>query len=204
MNNQNTKPNSLVEGISEKKPLTEKPNKLSSDSNISKNSHIDNYNIYRDIDEELDKLRKVIPGIYDGWDIVEVKNFIHKQIDKAVMETEVKTGLANFKVCREEIDKAIDKTNREWEKKNKEICICAAVLSEDGQIIRGHRHGDCFHTIIRMGLKVDKKMEAQGFITSKNRFVSREEGRKLQDAAGIKSADPEGYHGNTLFSEDLY
>ena len=47
------------------------------------------------------------------------------------------------------------------------------------------------------------KME-QGFITSKNRYVSREEGRKLQDEAGIKSIDKDGYRYNTLFSEDLY
>jgi len=44
----------------------------------------------------------------------------------------------------------------------------------------------------------------QGFVTSKNRYVSREEGRSLQEAAGIKSAGKDGYRGNTLYSEDLY
>ena len=44
----------------------------------------------------------------------------------------------------------------------------------------------------------------QGFITSENRYVGREEGRILQDKAGIKSADKGGYRGKTLFSEDLY
>lgn len=94
---------------------------------------------------------------------------------------------------------------REDEKQLKEICICAAVKTECGKVIRGHRHCFCFQTILYMGLKIDRRSSAQGFITSRNRFVSREEGRKLQDAAGIPSADlPEGYKGKTLFSEDLY
>lgn len=88
--------------------------------------------------------------------------------------------------------------------KEKEICICAAVIATDGSIIRGHRHGDCFQTMRRMGLKPKRDLNAQGFVTSNNRFITREEGRKLQEVAGIKSADPEGYRGNTLFSEDLY
>lgn len=94
--------------------------------------------------------------------------------------------------------------DRELREKEKEICICAAVLTTDGSIIRGHRHGDCFHTITRIGKGINATYAAQGFMTSKNRFVGREEGRKLQDAAGIKSADKEGYRGHTLFSEDLY
>lgn len=53
-------------------------------------------------------------------------------------------------------------------------------------------------------LKEADDMYSQGFITNRGRFVSRTEGRKLQDAAGIPSADREGYRGNTLFSEDLY
>jgi hypothetical protein len=87
---------------------------------------------------------------------------------------------------------------------NKEICICAAVKSTDGIIFRGHRHGDCMVTIQNLNKYIDTAINAQGFITSKNRFVTREEGRILQDKANIKSADPEGYRGKTLFSEDLY
>ena len=83
----------------------------------------------------------------------------------------------------------------------KEIVICAAIKYKDGTIIRGHRHGDCAFDCDRP-LNKDFKGCVQGFITSKNRFVTREEGRKLQDAAGIKSVD--GYRSNTLFSEDLY
>lgn len=87
---------------------------------------------------------------------------------------------------------------------NKEICICAAVKATDGTIIRGHRHGDCMHSIVRRGKKPAKDFNAQGFITSRNRFVDREEGFKLQIEAGIKSANPEGYRPGWLFSEDLY
>lgn len=90
------------------------------------------------------------------------------------------------------------------EKMMKEICICAAVKATNGKIVRGHRHGDCMQTILRMGLKISRSVNSQGFVTSRNRYVTREQGRKLQDAAGIKSADPEGYRGTTLFSEDLY
>lgn len=87
----------------------------------------------------------------------------------------------------------------------KEICICAAVKATDGTVVRGHRHGFCMQAIIYMGKQVDRRSEAQGFITSRNRYVTREDGRKLQDAAGIPSADlPDGYKGDTLFSEDLY
>ena len=86
----------------------------------------------------------------------------------------------------------------------KEIVICAAVKTTDGIAVRGHRHGDCIRTIITMGKKVSKSIDSQGFITSRNRYVTREIGRKLQDKAKIKSVDPEGYRGTTLFSEDLY
>lgn len=95
----------------------------------------------------------------------------------------------------------------------KEICICAAIKLGD-KIWRGHRHGDAMQAmreelswkktgeevmnIITKGIPID------GFITSENRFVNREEGRKLQDEAGIKSASEDGYRANTLFSEDLY
>lgn len=87
----------------------------------------------------------------------------------------------------------------------KEIVICAAVKTRSGKVFRGHRHADAIKVAHDAGwTHQDLSFADQGFITSRNRYVTREEGRKLQDAAGIKSADPEGYHGTTLFSEDLY
>lgn len=86
----------------------------------------------------------------------------------------------------------------------KEIAICAAVRTTTGKVFRGHRHSDCFMAIKGRFLIPGDKEEDQGFITSRNRYVDRIEGKKLQDAAGIPSLDPNGYHGNRLFSEDLY
>lgn len=90
-----------------------------------------------------------------------------------------------------------------------EVCICAAVQLPDGRVIRGHRHHDCF-AAIGMLRTVDASIPSrstlfpQGFVTSRNRFVGRDEGLILQQAAGIQSAAPGGYRGSILFSEDLY
>lgn len=84
---------------------------------------------------------------------------------------------------------------------NKEICICAAIIDETGYVWRGHRHADCIQLLTEAG-RIYKE-STQGFVTSKNRFVDRYEGYKLQIAAGIKSASG-GYRGERLFSEDLY
>ena len=86
----------------------------------------------------------------------------------------------------------------------REIVICAAVLTTDGKIFRGHRHSDCIHAIKRRRLKPGEHPSDQGFITSRNRYVTREKGRWLQDAAEIPSVNPAGYMAGTLFSEDLY
>lgn len=86
-----------------------------------------------------------------------------------------------------------------------EIVICAAIKTRHGEVIRGHRHADAIHTALREGHKLtDLSFADQGFVTSYNRYVSRETGRKIQDVAGIPSASPEGYMPGTLFSEDLY
>ena len=59
---------------------------------------------------------------------------------------------------------------------DKEICICAAI----------------------------RAVTEQGFITSRNRFVGREEAMRLHRAAGLKSAAYGELRGDILFSEDLY
>lgn len=97
-----------------------------------------------------------------------------------------------------------------------EIVICSAIRLEDGRVFRGHRHGDCIRTAHDLVMYQHEKFDGphwqcpygdgQGFITSKNRYVTREEGMRLQLAAGIesKSLDGKGYRGDELFSEDLY
>ena len=84
-----------------------------------------------------------------------------------------------------------------------EICICSAVKTPAGLVIRGHRHCDALRTLAETGHMYCRDAE-QGFVTSRNRFVSRREGLALQAAAGIPSARTSGYHATLLFSEDLY
>jgi len=87
-----------------------------------------------------------------------------------------------------------------------EIVICAAVRLEDGRIFRGHRHTDALRTSCDVVGDTWKCPygDDQGFITSRNRYVTREEALQLQHAAGIPSACPSGYRARQLFSEDLY
>ena len=84
-----------------------------------------------------------------------------------------------------------------------EIVICAAVIGVDGRVIRCHRHNHGIAVLAELKVKLRPDHDAQGFITSKNRYVNRKEGLQLQLAAGIPSADIGGY-GKELFSEDLY
>ena len=88
----------------------------------------------------------------------------------------------------------------------KEICICAAMQCKNGgAIIRGHRHRDCLERIFKKGMYLDQDLYVMGFITSRNRFVDRREGFKLQKEAGVKSVSMDGYNSaGWLFSEDLY
>jgi hypothetical protein len=88
--------------------------------------------------------------------------------------------------------------------REKEICICAAVVTTEAEVYPCHRHADGIIAIKNDGKEVCSDQKAQGFLTSKNRFISREEAYKLQIEAGIKSASPDGYYPPELFSEDLY
>lgn len=85
-----------------------------------------------------------------------------------------------------------------------EICICAAVQAEEGIVIRGHRHHDAMRAARLAFCTVKQGEDAQGFITSRGRYVTRREGRQLQEAADIGSYSSGGYRGDLLFSEDLY
>jgi len=83
-----------------------------------------------------------------------------------------------------------------------EVCICAALLLDNGYIVRGHTHADCYSVA-----KEFKPIEVKddGFVTSNNRFVDREEGMKLQLEAEIPSIRLSGFvHSTRLYSEDLY
>lgn len=81
---------------------------------------------------------------------------------------------------------------------------------ETGIVITGHRHGHCIWTLLSLTGKrtvthaEDAAGESkQGFLTSKNRFVDREEGLIIaldQDQV----LDISQIRGKQLFSEDLY
>ena len=89
----------------------------------------------------------------------------------------------------------------------KEFVICAAIRMKDGYIIRGHRHSDAIATMKGIPRYKDEWAfgEDQGFVTSKNRYVTRKEGYEIQKAAGIESHDKENpYVERELYSEDLY
>lgn len=88
-----------------------------------------------------------------------------------------------------------------------EICICAAWDTEEGVIVRGHRHNYCRDTAIAMGLHPKRDPDAQGFMTSNNRFVDRFVAMTLQKAARMRSARTYQlfeHDAKALFSEDLY
>ena len=106
---------------------------------------------------------------------------------------------------------AIIETERENAKKDEWI-LCSAIKrlkrrETDGNpywegtndildIELGMRHHDIFR---RFAGEMDPHMEAQGFYTSKGRFVDRKEGAQIAYNAGqIK------YKTTNLFSEDLY
>lgn len=98
-----------------------------------------------------------------------------------------------------------------WHDGGFETVICSAIRLSDGRIFRGHRHHDCIRTAHDLvehqepgSWDAKHRAHEQGFITSRNRYVDREEGLRLQKAAGIESACRSGYRARDLFSEDLY
>lgn len=73
-----------------------------------------------------------------------------------------------------------------------------------GIVICGYRHPSCMYTMIAITGKRSVAIECgeyiQGFLTSKNRFVDRQEGAKLFILGGGELQ----YSSKELYSEDLY
>ena len=104
-----------------------------------------------------------------------------------------------------------------------EFILCAAI-NYNGNIVCGHRHGDCYEVLIALigDIDTDKlpDRDSQGFLTSLNRYVGREEAWKIakenkQIIYGLKASDRdneevEKWLGMTekpksiLISENLY
>lgn len=106
------------------------------------------------------------------------------------------------------------------EHKTKEFILCSAIHFENGAeptvhgitsgvIVCGRRHGDCYAVLKGIMGDVDisklPERDSQGFLTSKNRYVSRVEAFKIAKANNqiihkMFDDDDEGI----LTSEDLY
>ena len=103
----------------------------------------------------------------------------------------------------------------------REVCLCAAIRMPDGDVVRGHRHNNCYDVVRhRMEAKYTRDGAAEereqyrlaigkavcGFLTSRGRFVDRREGMALMKASGLPSHHRERgeYFGDELFSENLY
>ena len=74
---------------------------------------------------------------------------------------------------------------------------------DKGLVFCGYRHAHCIYTMVSItGLRSVEAEDGdyvQGFLTSKNRFVDREEGARIHKANGHEID-----FDNRLFSEDLY
>ncbi len=74
-------------------------------------------------------------------------------------------------------DNTFGETNFNPDKKDEKI-LCAAI-DYRGVIICGHRHGDCYQILKSLTGDIDKSKlpdrKKQGFLTSNNRYVGREE-----------------------------
>jgi hypothetical protein len=92
---------------------------------------------------------------------------------------------------------------------DKEFILCAA-LNFNGSIICGHRHSDCYKTLIDVIKVKDEDLpirDNQGFLTSLNRYVDRKEGwiiakRNKQIQWGLEAS--ENGEDSALISENLY
>lgn len=102
----------------------------------------------------------------------------------------------------------------------REVCLCAAIRMPDGEVVRGHRHDNCYDVVRRRykakygdyiyaeaeDARLAIILATQGFLTSRGRFVDRREGASLMIASGLRShysASGE-FNADGLFSEDLY
>jgi hypothetical protein len=81
---------------------------------------------------------------------------------------------------------------------SRETVICAAVRASNGKIVSGRRHNDAIRALQAMqGYEGEQPHgHDQGFLTSTNRFVNREEAYRLHL--------PDSTEPGELHSDDLY
>lgn len=116
-----------------------------------------------------------------------------------------------MKTEEQEYEELAAKLHREIRPEKDEYIICAAnwyrtldvhvhqpINIEFGFVICGRRHHNCFITVSILNDSVRPVCE-QGFLTSKDRWVNREEAAKIAFANGQIKKETK-----ILFSEDIY
>lgn len=89
------------------------------------------------------------------------------------------------------------------------IVLCAALkIKETGVVVPCCRHGDGWSILHDLGIKVGYSKVEQGFINTKNEFLTREEAFEVAMNNGQLSATTRQHkrdqHEYELYSEDLY
>ena len=87
-----------------------------------------------------------------------------------------------------------------------EYILCAAISIElEGKespvILAGYRHADCFSSAIQLGYLGQIDSDKQGFLTSKGRFIGRDEAKSVARRAGQLKVD--SMH-HALTTKDIY
>lgn len=84
--------------------------------------------------------------------------------------------------------------------KTDEVFVHQPKNIDKGIVFAGRRHHNCFIPLSIAFPQRDKNSVEQGFLTSKDRFVNRQEAAEIAFAAGQIKDEANG----CLFSEDLY
>ena len=123
--------------------------------------------------------------------IEEIRKLITRGLVQRDVDNDILVGVGVY--YRDEAERILQSL---LDEQKKEIVICSALLLKDGYVIRGHRHNHCFGVLA--DLKRSKTdVFKQGFMTSDNRFVVREEAYKIYFKKDKISK-------NKLYSEDIY
>lgn len=81
----------------------------------------------------------------------------------------------------------------------------AVVKAENGMLLLGKCHADCFYQGKNIGLKMSSKADDQGFITSLGRYVDRREAATIaKDAGQLDPEDKQRPNVTVLISEDIW
>lgn len=84
------------------------------------------------------------------------------------------------------------------------LCAAISLTLKEGNapvVLAGYRHNNCFSAAIQLGYTGHINADEQGFLTSKGRFVGREEAKLIAERAGQLKQDSVF---KKLISEDIY